>query len=70
MTRGAALVGVIVLVLALVAAHLAAFGLLRSRLTLPVATAAGVAALAIAAHLGVLGPLGAWLRRHFHGGPD
>ncbi len=58
----------IVAVLALVAAHLFAFGLVSSRLALPAAVIAAVVVLGLAAHLGALGAAGDWLRRRFH--PD
>lgn len=69
MRRGGALAGLlgVVLVLALVAAHLLAFGLVSARLALPAAAAGAVVALALAVHLGALGALGAQFRRWFHG---
>ncbi len=62
-------------VLALVGAHLVAFGIISVRLAMPVAVIAGVALAAVAIHLGVLGPLSVRLRNHFHprqdgGAPD
>jgi hypothetical protein len=48
---------------ALVAAHIVVFGLVVRHLALPVAAAAGLVALVIAKHLGLLAPLAGWLRR-------
>jgi hypothetical protein len=58
------------LLLALIGAHLFAFGLLSTRLALPAATLGAGAFALLAAHLGLLGPLSGWLRRRFHPGPD
>ncbi|MBW8812979.1 MAG: hypothetical protein JF588_06095 [Caulobacterales bacterium] len=67
--RGTSLVAV-ALVVALVFAHLFAFGILSAHLAAPAAVVGGAALLLLAAHLGVLGPASAWLRRRFHPEPD
>ena len=66
MSRARALL-LALLVLSAITAHLFAFGLLSARLALPAAVAGGVVLAAVAAHVGVLGPVGAWLHRRFHG---
>ena len=47
----------------LVAVHLIAFGFVAAALALPAAAVALLAAVALVNHLGLLGSLGAWLRR-------
>lgn len=47
----------------LLAAHLIVFGFAASHLALPTVAVAGLVALAVAKHLGLLAPLVAWLGR-------
>jgi hypothetical protein len=56
-------------VVALLAAHLLMFGFAVRHLALPAAAVAGLAALTIGKHLGLLAPLAARLRRRAERGP-
>ena len=58
-----------VALLALAAVHVFLFGFAMARLALPAALAAAAAMLVLAAHLGLLAPLGAWLGRRAHAKP-
>ena len=52
--------------LLLAAVHVVMFGFAMQRLALPAALAVAAVMLALAAHLGLLAPLGAWLGRRAH----
>jgi hypothetical protein len=56
-------------VVALAVAHMIVLGFAAKLLALPVAAAAGLGALAVAKHLGLLAPLVAWMRRQAGRGP-
>jgi len=50
-------------VVAFLGAHLLVIGVAAKLVALPVGLAGGLAALAVAKHLGLLAPMAAWLRR-------